>query len=60
MLKPLSVGSHTIHFCGANADGSFTVEVTYDRTTKKQHQDRHWKDIYEAKKTYSLTRAKTT
>lgn len=34
MLAPLSVGSHTIHFAGANADNSFSVDVTYHLTVK--------------------------
>jgi len=29
MLAPLSVGSHTLHFAAATADGSFSLEVTY-------------------------------
>lgn len=34
MLTPLSVGSHTIHFAGTNADGSFGLDVTYHLTVK--------------------------
>lgn len=34
MLRPLSVGSHTIRFTGATADSSFAVDVTYHINVK--------------------------
>jgi hypothetical protein len=34
MLAPLSAGSHTIHFAAANADNSFSLNVTYHMTVK--------------------------
>ncbi len=38
MLAPLSAGRHTIHFTGANADGSFRVNVTYHLQVLRDHR----------------------
>jgi hypothetical protein len=37
MLAPLSAGRHTIHFTGANSDGSFSLNVTYHLTVLRDH-----------------------
>jgi hypothetical protein len=39
MLAPLSAGRHTIHFTGANSDGSFSLDVTYRLTVLREHHD---------------------
>ena len=41
MLAPLSPGRHTIHFTAANADGSFSLDVTYHLTVLRDRRDRH-------------------
>jgi len=36
MLAPLTAGPHSLHFTGANADGSFSLDVTYHLTVLPQ------------------------
>ncbi len=37
MLAPLAAGKHTLHFTAANADGSFSLDVTYHLTVQREH-----------------------
>lgn len=39
MLEPLSAGRHTIHFTGENADGSFSLDVTYNLKVQRDCHD---------------------